>query len=268
MKFHLFPAILLSIIGALAPDPVAAAADPRASYTTHGVTVRLHALPADANGMIKGALSFELEPGWKTYWLNPGQTGLAPMLDFSGSSFSSPPQLSFPVPERYEDAYSSSIVYSQPMAIAFAAPAATGESRLKLAATFGICDTVCVPAATTLELDVPQHPSPGDIAAVKAAFAALPDEATQPLVAHIDGNTLFVANPLSSTPDSIADIFVAAADWQFAPLETAGISDDHEQLKLMVDTRPKAHPPTIEADILIVDGEFARIWRGVTIPVQ
>ena len=38
-----------------------------------------------ANGIHMAALQLDLAPGWKTYWRQPGDSGLAPRFDFSQS---------------------------------------------------------------------------------------------------------------------------------------------------------------------------------------
>ncbi|WP_295171235.1 protein-disulfide reductase DsbD domain-containing protein, partial [uncultured Paracoccus sp.] len=45
------------------------------------------------------ALELLLEPGWKTYWRSPGDTGLPPQLDWAGSRNLSHVTLHWPAPQ-------------------------------------------------------------------------------------------------------------------------------------------------------------------------
>ena len=34
---------------------------------------------------VRAGVEIKLDPGWKTYWRDPGDSGMPPTLDFSGS---------------------------------------------------------------------------------------------------------------------------------------------------------------------------------------
>ena len=54
---------------------------------TEGGRMRLVVDPAPrADGTIAGILDIDLDPGWKTYWRDPGGAGIPPMLDVSQST--------------------------------------------------------------------------------------------------------------------------------------------------------------------------------------
>src|SRR3954463_5490943 len=35
-----------------------------------------------SGGVLLGGIAFQLQPGWKTYWRTPGDSGVPPRLDF------------------------------------------------------------------------------------------------------------------------------------------------------------------------------------------
>ena len=46
----------------------------------------------------------ELEPNWKTYWRVPGDTGIPPQFDWTGSKNAGAIEVGYPVPSRFQDA--------------------------------------------------------------------------------------------------------------------------------------------------------------------
>ena len=44
----------------------------------------------------------KLEDGWKTYWRSPGDAGIPPQVDFTGSSNIASTQFRWPVPARFQ----------------------------------------------------------------------------------------------------------------------------------------------------------------------
>ena len=53
--------------------------------------------------MIAG-VQLRMEPGWKTYWRNPGDSGVPPSFDFKGSTNLKQAEVLYPAPHRFADA--------------------------------------------------------------------------------------------------------------------------------------------------------------------
>ncbi|MCU0789500.1 MAG: hypothetical protein MUE79_00385, partial [Nitratireductor sp.] len=51
-----------------------------------GGQARLLAVENADTQMVSGVLEIELKEGWKTYWRQPGSSGIPPQMDFSRSS--------------------------------------------------------------------------------------------------------------------------------------------------------------------------------------
>ncbi len=93
---------------AAASGPALAETD---SFHQDGVTLRLVMLEPSDTGAVRAALSVELEPGWKTYWIAPGPVGLAPRLDISRTTGLSGVTIDFPAPVRFSEGEAESVGY-------------------------------------------------------------------------------------------------------------------------------------------------------------
>jgi len=88
----------------------------------------------------------ELDPGWKTYWRMPGDSGLAPEFTWT-ASVPAEVKVAFPTPARNTDASGETIGYDRQVLLPVTVTAgdATGLD-LKLDLFFGVCKDSCIPA--------------------------------------------------------------------------------------------------------------------------
>jgi DsbC/DsbD-like thiol-disulfide interchange protein len=145
---------------------------------THWAT-RLIAASATESGLRAG-LEIKLDSGWKTYWRYPGDSGVPPVFDFSGSENVSSVNVLWPVPQRFPDGSGGhAIGYAGHVILPLQViPQAAGKPvtlRLKLA--YGVCEKLCVPVETRAELPLAGRSSVHD-QAVAAAEARVPRPAT------------------------------------------------------------------------------------------
>ena len=98
-------------------------------------------------GRISGGIEIVLEPGWYTYWRNPGEAGVPPVFDFSGSDNVADVEVLYPAPERYDDGTSVSLIYRDEIVFPVAVtPREPGKPvTLKVDVRFGVCREVCIP---------------------------------------------------------------------------------------------------------------------------
>src|ERR1700680_1502382 len=62
---------------------------------------------------LRAGIEIKLDSGWKTYWRDPGDSGVPPKLDFSGSDNVKTVTVLWPPPQRFPDgAGGNSIGYS------------------------------------------------------------------------------------------------------------------------------------------------------------
>ncbi len=131
----------------------------------------------DAKRVFAG-LEIELEDGWKTYWRNPGTSGVPPRVDLDGSENLAKAELLFPAPLRFKDREGDTIGYKKavvlPLAITPQDP--TKPIILKVSAEFGVCRDVCIPVQPTLSLVIPSD-----------ATSAAPGSRLPEAVSHVPG---------------------------------------------------------------------------------
>lgn len=231
-----------------------ARADPVATH--EAVTMRLVADPVTADGLIRGAVVLDLKPGWKTYWIDPGEAGLSPAIAIDGASLAT---LLFPAPSRFEEAGILSTGYVDPVGIGFTATAGA-SGKLEATIAIGVCRTVCIPVTATLDLPIRTAGRPD--ALVDWTFASLPDAAGDRFTAILasDAPTLLV-NVSGSLPGPGADIFAAGPEgWSFGPATRVG----ERRFSLpILSRRANAEPPVFR--IVLADGETTAEALGVPV---
>src|SRR5580704_4459492 len=109
---------------------------------------------ADAE-FLRAGVEIKLDPGWKTYWRDPGDSGVPPTLDFSGSDNVKSVTVLWPAPELFPDgAGGNSIGYVDRVILPLhiAPDNAAKPSSLQLKLGYAICGNLCVPVESNLKL--------------------------------------------------------------------------------------------------------------------
>ncbi|MCF6199303.1 MAG: hypothetical protein L3J67_07895 [Hyphomicrobiaceae bacterium] len=103
----------------------------------------------------------QIAPGWKTYWRSPGDVGVPPSFDWSGSRNLKNIRIKWPAPKAYKDAYSTSIGYKHEVILPLEITAKDKSKPVdvKLRFAYGICADICVPVETKLKLTIPTRQS-------------------------------------------------------------------------------------------------------------
>ena len=98
---------LLLLLLALALRPALAAATPPEDL------VRAEILPGwqDGEGRHVAGLRLTMAPGWKTYWRAPGDAGIPPEFDWTGSHGVAGVEVRWPVPQVFDQSGMQSIGY-------------------------------------------------------------------------------------------------------------------------------------------------------------
>lgn len=152
--------------------------------------VRLVVAGIGNDGRLAGDIQIALPPGWKTYWRDPGDAGIAPTIDFSASRNLGPAEVSFPPPQRYDDGYSVTNIYTGTVDLPVSAvvPDRASAVDLALSLDLGVCEEVCIPDHVEARLLVPAGRASDPAAAkiVADARAALPG-APEPGVFSVGG---------------------------------------------------------------------------------
>jgi len=171
-----------------------------------------------AGGEIQAGVEIRLGNGWKTYWRMPGDSGVPPDFDWSGSTNVAHVDVGWPAPHRMHDAGGESVGYKDevlfPLTVRLKAPGRPARLDLKL--FYAVCKNICIPARAEVSLDLDASPpAAADIALIRRFQRLVPAEgkAAEALIAARalmqDGKpalAVLVASQVSAGPGS--DVFV------------------------------------------------------------
>ncbi|HEY0330168.1 MAG TPA: protein-disulfide reductase DsbD domain-containing protein [Rhodopseudomonas sp.] len=175
-----------------------------------------------SGSVLLGGIAIQLEPGWKTYWRAPGDSGVPPRFDFSKSDNVEAVTILWPAPTRFADgAGGTSLGYQKQVVLPLRIVAKNAEKPVTLRATvnYAVCEKLCVPVEASPELAFVSVASTQD-AALSAALDTVPVPANvgDPHAVTVrdvkrDGQSVIVD---VATPDFTAvDLFVEGPtpDW-------------------------------------------------------
>jgi thiol:disulfide interchange protein len=166
-------------------------------FTTERDTATLvsEADSVDAGKPVRLGLRLKLQPGWHTYWKNPGDAGAPPTIDITGAMAG---PIAYPVPEKLQDGPFTSYAYTGEVLLPFTVTPNPGAATLSIdaAASWLVCAKICVPENATFHLDIPAGTgAPGAQAALFAATDARIPRAS-PFPAHVTpGGVLWLEAP-------------------------------------------------------------------------
>src|SRR5437764_12229849 len=166
-----FAAILFA--GALA-SPVRADDSSPWQRDTHSA-VRLLA-GSRSGGVLLGGIAFQLQPGWKTYWRTPGDSGVPPRFDFSKSDNVEAVTVLWPAPTKFDDgAGGHSLGYKQQVVLPLRIVAKSADKPVTLRAeiNYAVCEKLCIPVEASSELTFASVASTED-GALSAALGPVP----------------------------------------------------------------------------------------------
>ena len=106
----------------------------------------------------KGAgFEIALAPGAITYWRDPGEAGVPPTFDFSGSQNLAHAEVKFPAPERIEEPDGSvAFGYREGVVLPIRATPTDPAKPIRLVAKvdYAVCEKVCLPAKASAEISI------------------------------------------------------------------------------------------------------------------
>ena len=139
-------------------------------------TARLIAAPHNLNDRWVAGVAIALKPKAITYWRDPGEAGMPPAFDFSGSANVARAEVAYPVPKHIQEGDIDAIGYENEVVFPVrVTPAREGEpATLRLKLDYATCERICLPAHADLTLDLPPRQEATDEAKVVAALAAVP----------------------------------------------------------------------------------------------
>jgi DsbC/DsbD-like thiol-disulfide interchange protein len=233
--------------------------------------VRLLAGGSDGSGRaLLAGVTFELDPGFKTYWRSPGESGLPPSFDWTGSENLASAEVLWPAPSRFEDqggvAYGYKGRVLLPVRIAPTEPGKPMQLQAKI--DYGVCKDICIPASATLKLKLGKETSAHQ-AAIEEALARVPK--ARPIGAAGDLSILSVEPERADGKATItvavrapqdAALFVEAPEsWYLAagPQQSSGAGPDGGSGRFLVKIleRPREAAGPLELRLTLVAGDRA-----------
>jgi DsbC/DsbD-like thiol-disulfide interchange protein len=125
-----------------------------------------------SGAVLLGGIAFQLQPGWKTYWRTPGDSGVPPRFDFSRSENIEAVTVLWPAPLKFDDgAGGYSLGYHDAIVLPLRIVAKNADKPVTLRAdiNYAVCEKLCIPVQATAELPFTSVASTED----SALFAAL-----------------------------------------------------------------------------------------------
>jgi DsbC/DsbD-like thiol-disulfide interchange protein len=125
-----------------------------------------------SGAVLLGGVALQLKPGWHTYWRTPGDSGVPPRFDFSKSDNVEAVTVLWPAPKKFDDgAGGTSLGYVDQVVLPLRIVAKNTEKPVTLRAevNYAVCEKLCIPVQSNLELSFTSVASTED----SALFAAL-----------------------------------------------------------------------------------------------
>src|SRR3979409_1931596 len=131
-----------------------------------------------SGAVLLGGIAVQLQPGWKTYWRMPGDSGVPPRFDFSKSENVEAVTVMWPAPTKFDDgAGGYSLGYHDQIVLPLRIVAKNADKpvTLRAAINYAVCEKLCIPVEANAELAIASVASTEE----SALFAAL-DTAHKP----------------------------------------------------------------------------------------
>jgi DsbC/DsbD-like thiol-disulfide interchange protein len=125
-----------------------------------------------SGAVLLGGIAFQLQPGWKTYWRTPGDSGVPPRFDFSKSENIEAVTVMWPAPTKFDDgAGGHSLGYHDQIVLPLRIVAKNADKPVTLRAdiNYAVCEKLCIPVEANAEIPIASAASTED----SALFAAL-----------------------------------------------------------------------------------------------
>jgi DsbC/DsbD-like thiol-disulfide interchange protein len=125
-----------------------------------------------SGAVLLGGIAFQLQPGWKTYWRTPGDSGVPPRFDFSKSDNVEAVTVLWPAPTKFDDgAGGNSLGYHDQVVLPLRIVAKNADKPVTLRAdiNYAVCEKLCIPVEANVQLAFNSVASTED----SALFAAL-----------------------------------------------------------------------------------------------
>src|SRR6266702_6586245 len=200
-----------------------------------------------SGAVLLGGIAFQLEPGWKTYWRTPGDSGVPPRFDFSKSENIEAVTILWPAPTKFDDgAGGHSLGYKNQIVLPLRIVAKNADKPVTLRAgvNYAVCEKLCIPVEANAELAFTSVASTED----SELFAALD---TVPKPAQVGDHKPLTIRDVKRSGKSAVLVDVATPDAKDVSLFVEGPTPDWA---LPVPTLLEHSPPGVKRFTFELDG--------------
>jgi DsbC/DsbD-like thiol-disulfide interchange protein len=235
--------------------------------------IRLIAGSNQGAAPLRAGVEIKLQPGWKTYWRYPGDSGVPPRFDFSGSDNLKSAKVLYPAPHLFADESGNSLGYKDSVIFPVqVTPKLAGKPvMLALKLDYAVCEKLCVPAQGSAALTLDAGDSAQD-ATLRDAETRVPQKVSAAQAGLTVRRVNNAAKPLvmvdleapAGTP---ADIFVEGPTPEWAlpiPKPAPGAPDGHRQFGFELDGLPPGVDPKGQFDLTFTVVEGGRAIEVAT----
>jgi DsbC/DsbD-like thiol-disulfide interchange protein len=117
----------------------------------------------EAGKSLRTAIRMVIDPGWHTYWINPGDAGMKTSIEWKLPSGWVGGALEYPVPERYSSGEMAALGYKGTVLfpVTFTAPPEfSGTARLGATVSWLACnDGACIPGEAEISIEIQAGPA-------------------------------------------------------------------------------------------------------------
>ncbi len=222
---------------------------------------------------LRAGVEIKLQPGWKTYWRYPGDSGVPPRFDFSGSDNLKSAKVLYPVPHLFSDEAGNSLGYKDSVTFPVqVTPKQAGKPvTLHLKLDYAVCEKLCVPAQGSTALAVATGDSAQD-ATLRDAEARVPQKVAAAQIGLIARRVNNAAKPLimvdlKAPAGAPVEIFVEGPTPEWAlpiPKPAPGAPDGHRQFGFELDGLPPGVDPKGPFDLTFTVIEGGRAIEVAT----
>lgn len=230
-----------------------------ASFAARGAHTRAQLLlAADAvrpGDTVLAGIRLQMDPGWHTYWRNPGDSGMATKVEWQLPAGVTAGELRWPPPEKMPESGLTTYVYTNDVILLVPLKLSTdlrpGRLELKAKLAWLECQVLCVPGAAAVEASLEvtgesrrsvqaslleaweqKLPRPGDSLAPRAWWETAPKEDARSLL--LEWNSALPATDADFFPNSSAQ-FEVQATTEKVPAEAGKIRIRKDVKKLSGD---------------------------------
>jgi DsbC/DsbD-like thiol-disulfide interchange protein len=175
-----------------------------------------------SGAVLLGGIELDLQPGWKTYWRTPGDSGVPPRFDFSKSENIEAVTVLWPAPTKFDDgAGGHSMGYHNRIVLPLRIVAKNTDKPVTLRANvnYAVCEKLCIPVEASAELAFTSVASTED----SALFTALD---TVPKPANVGDPNLLTIRDVERDGKSAVVVDVVTPDARDVSLFVEGPTPD------------------------------------------